>query len=81
MKISCRKHYVQDGIRDDNCRGMQLLGDALERVRSQLQLDKVRVVGAIQAAPRRHVAWCREFADNHGDLIAGIAPGAVYTVL
>jgi hypothetical protein len=28
MKIAGRKHYVPNGIRDDNCRGMQLLGDA-----------------------------------------------------
>ena len=28
MKIAGRKHYVPNGIRDDNCRGMQLSGDA-----------------------------------------------------
>jgi hypothetical protein len=28
MEIAGRKHYVPNGIRDDNCRGMQLLGDA-----------------------------------------------------
>jgi hypothetical protein len=30
MKIAGRKHYVPNGIRDDNCRGMQLFGDVPE---------------------------------------------------
>jgi hypothetical protein len=52
-----------------------------QRVSLQLQLDKVGVVGAIQEAARRRVAWRGEFADNHGNLVAGIAPGTVCTVL
>ena len=27
------------------------------------------------------VAWCREFADGHGDFVAGVAPGTVDAVL
>ena len=38
------------------------------------------VTGMKEATPGP-VAWCREFADGHGDLVAGVAPGTVYTVL
>jgi hypothetical protein len=30
MSIAGRNGYVPDGIRDDTCRGMQLLGDFLD---------------------------------------------------
>jgi hypothetical protein len=35
----------------------------------------------MKEATRRHVAWRREFADGHGDFVAGAAPGTVDAVL
>ena len=38
------------------------------------------MTGMKEAAPG-HGAWRREFADGHCNFVAGVAPGAVYTVL
>ena len=35
----------------------------------------------MKEATRRDAAWCREFADGHGDFVAGVAPGTVDAVL
>jgi hypothetical protein len=47
MSIAGRKGYVPDGIRDDTCRGMQLLGDVFDHFRSlpsELELYQVCVM-------------------------------------
>jgi hypothetical protein len=79
MKIAGRKHYVPNGIRDDNCRGMQLSGDV--SISSELKLHQVGVMSGMKEAARRPVAGRREFADRHGDFVAGVAPGTVDAVL
>ncbi len=79
MKIASRKTYVPDGIRDDNCRGMQLSGEV--SISSELKLHQVRVVTGMKVATPGHGSWSGEFADSHGDLVAGVSPGTVYTVL
>src|SRR5258705_1862540 len=38
-------------------------------------------MAGMKEATSRHVSWCREFADGHGDFVAGVSPGTVYTVL
>jgi hypothetical protein len=49
MKRTSRKHYVQDGIRDDNRRGMQLSGDVFDaKRRSELQLHEVGVLAGVK---------------------------------
>jgi hypothetical protein len=48
---------------------------------SELELHQIGVMAGMKEASRRPVAWCREFAEGHGDLVAGVAPGTVYTVL
>jgi hypothetical protein len=45
-----------------------------------LQRYQVRVAIEMKVATRRHVLRCREFADGHGDLIAGVAPGTAHAV-
>ena len=35
----------------------------------------------MKEATRRHAAWCRKFADGHGDFVAGVAPGTLEAVL
>lgn len=82
MTITCRKVYVPDGIRDDNCMEMQPLGYAsfMAARSSMLQLHEVCVVLGRDAA-RRHCLRRRKLADGHGNLVAGVAPDTVYAVL
>ena len=73
--MASRKGYVPDGIRDDTFGGMQLLGDASVLVvpgLSELDLYQVGVMTGMKEATPGPVAWCREFADGHGDLVAGV---------
>jgi hypothetical protein len=81
MEIAVCKSHVADGICDDNGTGMQLLGHVFNTHPrdSELQLHQVCMVLGREAA-RRHRMWRREFADSHGDLVAGVAPGTVYAV-
>ena len=65
-----RKRYVPNGIRDDNCQGMQPLG--YDCGKSELQL--------YQFARRRAVeGW--EYSYGHRDFVAGVAPSAEDAVL
>ena len=80
-KTAGRKHYVPNGIWDDNRLAMQPLGEAPRhcRQRSKLQLYQVCVAaGRIEVARQQTVG---KFSNGHGDFIAGVATGAVYAVL
>ena len=49
-------------------------------ISSELELHQVGMVTG-EETTRRHGARCWEFADSHGDLVAGVAPGTVDAVL
>jgi len=60
MAIAGRKCYVPDGIRDDTCRGMQLLGDAFKPCRvgpSELDLHQVGVMAGMKEGTPRQGMW------------------------
>jgi hypothetical protein len=82
-KIASRKHYVLDGIRDDNRLEMHPLGDALSMAvwRSETQLHQVSVMKGIEEVARRQTVGFWELSDRHGDLIAGVATGTEHAVL
>ncbi len=63
--------------------GIQLLGHAPGCLSSEFrpELHQVRVMAGLEEATRRHVGWRGQFADGHGGLVAGVAPGTVRTVL
>jgi len=79
MKIAAASITCRNGIRNDTCRGMQPLGDV--SISSEPELHKVGVMAGMKEATPRHVSWRREFSDGHSDLVAGVAPATVYTVL
>jgi hypothetical protein len=80
-KIVSRKYYVPNGIRDDTGLNIQLLGDAAEimTTRSKFELHQV-FVSAARDEETRYIGGCGEFADGHGDFVAGVAAGAVHAV-
>jgi len=80
-KTATRKHYVPDGIWDDNRLEMQPLGDVVDTCqrRSELQSHQSCRVGTEEAARRQGVGL-PESSNGHGDLVAGVAPGTVHAV-
>lgn len=81
-KTASRKHYVPDGIWDDNRLEMQPLGDVPDtwRLRSELQSHQACRVSGMEEATRRQGVGLRESSNGHGDLVAGVAPGTVHAV-
>jgi len=85
MKMTCRKVYVPDGIGEDTWVGIQRLGhtSGTGPSGSDLQLNQIclnQVCLVAGEAVQRHFVGCRQLSYGHGDLVAGIAPGAVRAV-
>ena len=48
---------------------------------SELDLHEVGVVAGMKEAAPGHGLWFGQWADGHGDFVAGVAPGTVDAVL
>ena len=73
---------MPNGIRGDTCLEMQPSGDALDTGRqgSELQLHQVGVQAGMKETIWRQVLGGWEFSDDHGDFVAGVAPGTVHAI-